>query len=588
VLTSLATRLEGIPGSDGIVLGPAFLYRPAALVLPNLPAASAADEWQRFVTARDAARAELDTLYDRLTQRGQADEAAIFDAQQLMLDDPALAHSVQAVLDHGQRAEHAVAEAIATLAARLAALPVELFAARAIDVRDVGHRLLRLLLGLPAADFGALLEPAIIVAEDLTPSDTASLHPQRALGFCTAGGGATSHSVILARTLGIPAVVGLGPRLLDTIANQCELILDGGAGLVVVAPDAATRRRYTALQAHQHRRFQAMQAEAHQPACTADGHAVEVAANVGELASAREALAYGAEGIGLLRTEFLYLAESEPPCEDQQVAIYRDIFATLPGRPIIVRTLDVGGDKPPSFMQFPPEVNPFLGWRAIRTCLDETELFKTQLRAILRAAVGYPVRLMFPMITGLDELWEARELVRQAEMELAGASQPHAAGVPVGIMVETPAAAVLVDVLAEAADFFSLGTNDLTQYTLAVDRGNPKVARLFQPLHPAVLRLIRQTIEAAHARGKWVGVCGELAGMPKAIPLLVGLGVDELSMAPRAIPLAKALIGRLTTASAGELAARALGLGTAQAVEALMAPVLLALTPPTDLGADHE
>jgi phosphoenolpyruvate-protein phosphotransferase len=314
---------------------------------------------------------------------------------------------------------------------------------------------------------------------------------------------------------------------------------------------------------------------------------VEVAANVGDVASAREALAHGAEGIGLLRTEFLYLAESQPPCEEQQVAIYRDVFAALPGRPIIVRTLDVGGDKPPRFMQFPAEVNPFLGWRAIRTCLDETELFKTQLRAILRAAVGYPVRLMFPMITGLDELWAARDLVRQVEGELAGAGQPYAADVPVGIMVETPAAAVLVDVLAEAADFFSLGTNDLTQYTLAVDRGNPKVAQLFQPLHPAVLRLIQQTIDAAHARGKWVGVCGELAAMPKAIPLLVGLGIDELSMAPRAIPRAKALLGRLTKPFAGEVAARALRLKTPQAVETLMAQVLTELTPATDVGDTH-
>jgi phosphoenolpyruvate-protein phosphotransferase len=279
----------------------------------------------------------------------------------------------------------------------------------------------------------------------------------------------------------------------------------------------------------------------------------------------------------LLRTEFLYLNDARPPSEEKQVRVYRQIFETIGPRPVIVRTLDIGGDKPPSYLAFEKELNPFLGWRGIRICLDEIDLFKTQIRAILRAGAGFPIRIMFPMISGLEELRRARAVITEVEGELGKAGLPYAGGTPVGIMVETPAAAMLVDVLAEDADFFSLGTNDLTQYTLAVDRGNSSVAGLFQPLHPAVLRLIRLTIETAHAKGKWVGMCGELAGMHKAIPILLGMGMDELSMAPRAIPAAKQLIRRVSSQAARQIASEALALGTAAEVEAYMAQVLQAL-----------
>jgi phosphotransferase system enzyme I (PtsI) len=283
---------------------------------------------------------------------------------------------------------------------------------------------------------------------------------------------------------------------------------------------------------------------------------------------------HGADGIGLLRTEFLYLEESQPPSEEKQYFTYREIFDVMAGRPIIVRTLDIGGDKPPSYLSFPNETNPFLGWRAIRISLDEPDLFKTQIRAILRAAVGHDVRMMFPMVSDLGELRGAREIVETVKKDLKAASVNFAEDIPVGIMVETPAAAVLVDVLAQEADFFSLGTNDLTQYTLAVDRGNAKVAALYQPLHPAVLRLIKQTIDAGHAMGKWVGMCGELAGMPKAIPILLGLRLDEFSMNPHAIPQAKHLIRNLTTDRAVEIANHVMSLATVAEIEDYMKQIL--------------
>jgi phosphotransferase system enzyme I (PtsI) len=351
----------------------------------------------------------------------------------------------------------------------------------------------------------------------------------------------------------------------------------GGSGEMIVEPAPETVLHYEQLELQRASRLRILKAASGREARTANGRRVEVAANVGEAASARDAMEYGAEGIGLLRTEFLYLDDVQAPSEEKQYQIYREIFDVMSGHPVIVRTLDIGGDKPPSYLPFPEEMNPFLGWRAIRISLDEPDLFKTQLRAILRAAVGHQARIMFPMISDLDELRRARYIVETVKRDLEQESIEFAADVPVGIMVETPAAAVLVDVLAEASDFFSLGTNDLTQYTMAVDRGNARVSGLFQPLHPAVLRLIKQTIEAGHAKGKWVGMCGELAGMPKAIPILLGFGLDEFSMSPRAIPEAKALVGKLTDDRARQIASQAMSFRTAAEIEDYMKEILDAL-----------
>jgi phosphoenolpyruvate-protein phosphotransferase (PTS system enzyme I) len=562
--------LKGIPASDGIAIGPTFCYIPAELIVPVCAAGTLDEEMARFDAAREQARVELQSLCVAVEKRAGKEDAAIFEAHREMLSDPALEGKVRSEVEVGQTVEQALVKATEELSGLLAGMENELFAARALDVKDVGRRILRILLGLPDTALSAVTEPSIIVAEDLTPSDTASLDPKLTLGFVTEQGGLTSHSAILARTLGLPAIVGMGSELLEKVPTGTMIVLDGRTGEVIVEPAAETIARYQDIKAHRESHLLNLKAAAERDAFTANGRRVEVAANVGEAASARDAMENGAEGIGLLRTEFLYLEDTQPPGEEKQYRIYREIFEVMSGRPVIVRTLDIGGDKPPSYLPFPDEMNPFLGWRAIRISLDEPELFKTQLRAILRAAVGHQARIMFPMVSDLDELRRAREIVETVKQDLAIASIEFAADVPVGIMVETPAAAVLVDVLAEASDFFSLGTNDLTQYTMAVDRGNAKVSGLFQPLHPAVLRLIKQTIDAGHARGKWVGMCGELAGMTKAIPILLGFGLDEFSMNPRAIPEAKHLIGALTDERAQQIANEVMSMRTAAEIELFM------------------
>ena len=569
--------LKGIPVSDGIAIGPAFCYIPAELTIPVCAAGTVDEEMARFDTARERARVELQSLFEAIEKRAGKEEAAIFEAHQEMLSDPALEGKVRAGVEIGQTAEQALVKAIEELSDLLVGMDNELFAARALDVKDVGRRVLRILLRLPDTALSTVTEPSIIIAEDMSPSDTASLDPKLTLGFITSQGGLTSHSAILARTLGLPAIVGMGNGLLEKVSSGLPIVMDGRTGEMILEPDDETIARYKQIKAQRESHLLSLKTAAKKETHTSNGRRVEVAANIGEALSAREAMEHGAEGIGLLRTEFLYLEDTQPPSEEKQYHIYREIFEVMSGRPVIVRTLDIGGDKPPSYLPFPDEMNPFLGWRAIRISLDEPELFKTQLRAILRAAVGHHARIMFPMVSDLDELRRAREIVEAVKRDLELASVEFAADVPVGIMVETPAAAMLVDVLAEVSDFFSLGTNDLTQYTMAVDRGNAKVSGLFQPLHPAVLRLIRQTIDAGHAKGKWGGMCGELAGMTKAIPILLGFGLDEFSMNPRAIPEAKNLIGKLTDEKARDIAGQAMSFGTAAEIETYMKGVLALL-----------
>lgn len=564
--------LRGIAASPGVAVGVAYpLTQRAGPTIERVSTLAPEAEWARYQAAVAQAQAELTGLAERMGQELGDAQARIFQAHALILTDPDLEAAVRAgILERHLTAEAAAQDAAEAEASRYAAMAAARFQERAADLRDVGSRLVRILTGT-IETAAALPEQAVILAEDLAPSQTAALDRGRVVAFCTALGGPTSHTAILARSMNIPAVVGLGIEAYHQITAGASLVIDGAAGTVIVEPDPETLAAYRARQAGQAAARRAAQAAAQAAARTADGHRVEVVANLATAADAQVALDAGAEGVGLLRTEFLFQDRTLPPTEDEQYEAYRQVVAAMAPRPVIIRTLDIGGDKPAPYLNLPAEMNPFLGWRAIRVCLAMPEFFKAQLRAILRAAVHGDVRVMFPMIATRGEVEQARGLLREAAEELRAANMPYSDAIQVGIMVEVPAAAETPDLLAPAVDFFSIGTNDLTQYTFAADRGNARVAHVGDPLHPAVLRQIARVIQAAHAAGRWVGLCGELAGDPTAIPVLLGLGLDEFSMAASSIPAAKAVLARWTVTAARDLARRALDLPDSAAVRAAVA-----------------
>ncbi len=574
----LPCTLAGITASTGIAIGPAYIYRPETLTVERWTVDDPAAEWARFAQAVEQAKAEIGAIRSQAAAEVGKAEAEIFTAHQLFLEDPALLDRVRGQIEgEGSNAEAALAEAVAGYAELLRGMEGEVFRQRAADVEDVGRRVLRILLGVRETSLAKLPKPVVVVAHDLTPSNTAQLDKERALGFCTAIGGTTSHTAILARSLGLPAVVGLGEGALS-IPDGAPLIIDGDQGLVIVNPDESTLADYRARQEALLTQQLAARRAAQRLAQTLNGQRVEVVANVGDVASARVALEHGAEGVGLLRTEFLYLDRATMPSEEEQYAAYRAIADLMGQRPLIVRTFDIGGDKKLPYLDIGHELNPFLGWRAIRLSLDQVDLFQTQLRAILRAGHERNVKIMFPMIADVGELRRAKDILAEVRAELEAESIPIASEVEVGIMVEVPAAALAADVLTEEVDFFSIGTNDLIQYTMACDRTNEKVAYLYQPLHPAILRLVRWVIEAAHAAGKWVGMCGEMAGQSEAIPILLGLGLDEFSISAAAIPRAKALIAAITLDKAREVAVEALKMSTADQVQSYAQEVINSLS----------
>lgn len=563
-------RLAGMAASAGIVTGPAYCYRPVDLAIPERQSGSVDQEMARFAVAQASAGAELSALQQRITRIAGDEYATIFEAHSLLLDDPLLVDGVRSRIEGGLTVEWALRQTVDEIAGMLTLAQDELLAARAVDVHDIGQRLLRLLLDVPDTSLSGLSEPSIVLADDLTPSDTARLNPELVLGFCTKAGGLTSHTVILARTLCIPAVVGIGESLRVIHSGQ-QMLMNGHEGIVIVNPASATLRAYQDMGQQRAIWQKQISQRAGEDTITADGDRVAVMANIGDVTSAKQAAVGGAEGVGLLRTEFLYLNVARPPTEEEQARTYRKIFALFGQLPVIVRTLDIGADKSPGFISFPQETNPFLGWRAIRVGLDEPPLFKTQLRAILRAAVDYNVRLMLPLVNDLDELHQVKALLAEVRAELDQSGIVYAEHMPLGIMIETPAAAMLADMLASEVDFFSIGTNDLTQYTLAVDRMNERIAHLYQPLHPAVLRLIRHTIVAGHQAGIPVGMCGELAGLPRAVPLLLGMGLDVFSMAASTIPETKWLIRQLKRSELRALVDEVLALATVAEVEQRLA-----------------
>ncbi len=559
----------GIPASPGVAIGPAHVFVLQPVAIPQDTVTDPQAEWEHLQQAVRAAQEELQNLRAEAVRRVGEYEAAIFDAHILVLQDPTLQEKARSyIFDHHMNAAAAWARVMEETADAYRHLDDPYMQARAADVEDVKRRVLRILLGTQTEPTFPD-HPFILIAEDLTPSDTAQLDPARVLGICTALGGATSHSAILARALGIPAVVGVGPHILHVEEGE-EMALDGNTGHVWIRPSAEVKARLEAKREEWLRQQRRIEAIAKRPGQTKDGRRVEIVANIIGIADAQAALRRGAEGVGLMRTEFLFVGRDTPPDEEEQWHVYHEVAELMGTRPLIIRTVDVGGDKPIPYLQVEKEPNPFLGWRGIRLCLDQPHILKTQFRAILRASPGHNVKIMLPMVADVEEVRAARRLFQEAQEELRAEGTPFNEQVELGIMVEIPAAALLAEKFAPLVDFFSVGTNDLSQYTMAADRTNARVAHLADGLHPAVLRLIRQAADAAHHAGIWIGVCGEIAGDPLAAPILVGLGVDELSMNPPAIPRVKEVLLSLTYEEAQTLAQAALTQETAQAVRRMV------------------
>lgn len=568
--------LPGVAASPGIVLAPSYQLRRRALAVSDAPAGPPDEEEARLRTALAAAHEELRALHASVAARSGSKQAAIFLAHQELVDDPEMTGAARAAIAAGASAARAWADITEARAVELEAVSDATLAERAKDFRDVGARVLRLLAGgrapqgsdMAGSDMaGSDLpdHPVILIAKDLAPSDTAGLDPARVVGIVTALGGPNSHTAILARGLGLPAVVGLGEIALS-LADGTELILDGSDGLVVPSPNAADRELAEGARDAFLRAAEQAARDAFRPAVTRDGRRLETVANIGSAAEAIRAVAAGAEGVGLLRTEFLFLDRDSAPDEEEQFQALHAMTGALNGLPLVVRTLDIGGDKNLPYLRLAREDNPFLGIRGLRLCLQRPDLFDPQLRAIVRAARAAPadaVKVMFPMVASIEEYREARARLELVRADLNGPP------IECGIMVEVPAAVTMADVLAREVDFFSIGTNDLTQYVLAMDRLHPGLAARADALHPAVLRMIARVVEAAHGAGRWVGVCGNLAADAAACAILVGLGVDELSVSPPSVPELKSRIRGLSLREARHLAERALACATAAEVRAL-------------------
>ncbi|MCS6826949.1 MAG: phosphoenolpyruvate--protein phosphotransferase [Caldilinea sp.] len=573
--------LWGQPASPGMAVGDAVVLAgphllPTApddrrsIVSSDLqPESDLQQEWERLEAALQIARSQLETLIAQVRTTLGEEQALIFHAHLLLLEDQDFLEEMRAAIRGGASAAQATQTVVAQWAQRFRRMSGAIFQQRSVDIEDVGSRLLQSL-GVYEPQAIELPERAIVVAETLLPSQAAMLDHRRVIGICTAGGGAMAHAIILARSMGIPAIVNVGPLLLETVKSGARLAVDGARGLIVVEPDESTQAMYAAAHLEATTARAVAWAHAQQLTRTADGVRVEVAANLGTVDDAERALEAGAEAVGLLRTEFLFQDRRTPPDEMEQAEIYTRLARIMADRRTVVRTFDIGGDKPAPYLSLPAEANPFLGWRAIRISLTMPEFFKAQLRALMRAAVEGNIHILLPMISTMNEVLHVQALLAAAAGELKAAGASFRADVPIGVMIETPAAVEMADRLAALVDFFSLGTNDLVQYTFAADRTNERVANLYDPLHPAVLRQIDRVLRAAHLQKRWVGLCGEMAADPLAIPILLGLGLDEFSMAPASIPIAKQIIGRLTMPAARRLAQKALQMNDGDGVRNLV------------------
>ena len=561
-------RCHGVPASPGIARGPIHVFSIESddVVRYQVDPAHVPDEIARFESALIQTRAQILEMQQQIAEAIGAKDAGIFDAHLLVVEDQTLIDEVlrRLEIDHCN-VEFAFQEVANRYVESLSKIDDPYLRERALDIQDVSRRVIRNLQGKSPRPFLTVDEPHLLVAHNLTPSDTATMNREHVRGIALDLGSRTSHTAIMARSLGIPAVVGLHDAT-EMFETGVPALIDGYNGLLIIHPSEETSREYVEIERKKGAITEQLQQLRETKSTTRDGRHIVLSANI-ELPDETEAvLSNGAEGVGLYRTEFLYLNQPALPTEEDQFEIYRQVAQRLAPNPLIIRTLDLGGDKLTDTIETPDELNPFLGWRAIRFCLENVEIFKSQLRAILRASVSGNIGIMFPMISGLDEVRRGREIVRQCQEELRREGKPFHDELEVGIMIEVPTAAIMADRLAREVDFFSIGTNDLIQYAVAIDRTNERVAHLYEPSHPSVVRLLKMVADAAHAHDIWVGVCGEMAGEVLFTPLLLGLGMDELSAGPSIVPRVKNAVQRLTITECRQLVEEVLQLDTPAAV----------------------
>ena len=564
--------ISGIPASPGIVFGKALVLKEEKIVLDmqKIKDSQVDEEIARFYAGREEAVEQLNSIKERAYQSLGEEKAAIFEGHLMILEDEELEEEIIDYL----RSNH-VNAAVATnvvidqQVAILSEIDDEYLKERAGDIRDIGNRLIKNILGMHIVDLGEINEEAILVAYDLTPSETAQLNLDKVLGFVTDIGGRTSHTSIMARSLELPAIVGTN-NVTELVNTGDFLILDALNNVVYVNPSQEDIQRLKALQTKLADEKAELAKLKDLPALTLDGHRVDVVANIGTIRDIEGAERNGAEGVGLYRTEFLFMDRDQLPTEEEQFIAYKDVVEAMNGNLVILRTMDIGGDKELPYLDLPKEMNPFLGWRAIRIALDRREILNAQLRAVLRASAYGKLAVMFPMIISVEEIRELKSVIEELKVELRNEGKAFDENIQIGVMVETPSAAVNAKFLAKEVDFFSIGTNDLTQYTLAVDRGNELISHLYNPMSPSVLSLIKQVIDASHAEGKWTGMCGELAGDERATVLLLGMGLDEFSMSAISVPRIKKLIRNVNYQDAKLLAEKALQQPTAAEIERLV------------------
>ncbi|HBF7900234.1 phosphoenolpyruvate--protein phosphotransferase [Clostridioides difficile] len=558
---------KGIGASPGVALGKALVVEHSELVVEKKSIDNVEAEIAKLEDAVAVSKEELVKVKEKAYEELGAEEAEIFEAHLLVLEDPELIGSaIDKIKTESVNAEYALNEIKEMFVSMFESMDNEYMKERAADIKDVTNRILRHILGIKVVDLSALSEEVVLIAHDLTPSDTATMNKKMVLGFLTDIGGRTSHTAIMSRTLEIAAIVGLND-ITSKVKDGDFVVFNGDTGEVIVNPDEETINKYTELKAKYEDERKALQLLKGKPSVTLDGKHVELAGNIGTPNDIEGLIKNDAEGVGLYRTEFLYMDRDSFPTEEIQYEAYKAVLEGMDGKPIVIRTLDIGGDKELSYLSMEPEMNPFLGYRAIRLCLDRKDIFKTQLRALYRASVHGRLRIMFPMISSLEELLQAKEVVKEVLAELDSEGVAYAKDVEIGMMIEVPSAAVISDVLAKHVDFFSIGTNDLIQYTCAVDRMNQKISYLYNQFNPAVLRLIKTVINNAHKEGKWAGMCGESAGDQKMIPILLGMGLDEFSMSPISILPARKLITSVKESDMKKLADDVLNMGTAEEIK---------------------